>query len=135
MSVNNNNTSGDFTHTEDHVPSNYVIPRLKPFLIHGNGCEYEQYYYFYSNNTLGAKCTILWATERLISVFFTINIAKFNCIWCEVNLTTALLSGVWVLETSSSFHCWQPAPRWRLQNLTTQSRAPCPCEDKHPSHW
>ena len=52
MSVNNNNISGDFTHTEDHAPPNYVIPGLKPFLIHGNACEYEQYYYF--------KVRILW---------------------------------------------------------------------------
>lgn len=52
MSVNNNNISGDFTHTDDHVPSNYVIPGLKPFLIHGYACEYEQYYYF--------KVIILW---------------------------------------------------------------------------
>ena len=52
MPVNNNNLSWDFTHTEDHAPSNYVIPGLKPFLIHGNACEYEQYYYF--------KEIILW---------------------------------------------------------------------------
>ena len=28
-------------------------------------------------------------------------------------LTTASQSGGWVLETSRSFHYWQPAPRWR----------------------
>lgn len=46
MTVNNNNLSWDLTHTEDHVPSNCVIPALKSFLIHGTGCEYEQYHYF-----------------------------------------------------------------------------------------
>ena len=29
-------------------------------------------------------------------------------------LTTASQNGGWLPETSRSFHCWQPAPRWRL---------------------
>jgi len=29
-------------------------------------------------------------------------------------LTTVLLGGGWVPETSWSFHYWQPTPRWRL---------------------
>ena len=32
----------------------------------------------------------------------------------ELHLTTALLSGGWVPETSRSLQYWQPYPRWRL---------------------
>ena len=40
---------------------------------------------------------------------------SFHILYVHVPLTIASLSGGWVPETSWSFHYWQPAPRWRLQ--------------------
>ena len=37
-----------------------------------------------------------------------------RCNHINTKLTTASQSGGSVLETSRSFHYWQPAPRWRL---------------------
>jgi len=54
-------------------------------------------------------------------------------------LTTALLNGGQLLETSRSFHYWQPAPRGRplpwLESLGNIAINPARGRgDKHPSH-
>ena len=61
--------------------------------------------------------------------------------YCAIHkLTTALLIGGWVPETSRSFHYWQPAPRWRLLPYLANPGNPAMSPhagkgNRHPSHW
>ena len=54
-----------------------------------------------------------------------------------LGLTTALLCGGWMPETSWSFHYWQPAPRWRLHQWLAKPDNPAMSPhvpERHPSH-
>ena len=39
----------------------------------------------------------------------------------NIPLTAELQSGGWVPWTSAGYHCWQPAPRWRLRLMAGKS--------------